>query len=363
MTTSPLRVFVALMFSAALVWCDDAAARIEKNSNLTARMQELHVPAVSIAVMVDGKIAWTKAYGTANTETLFQAASISKPVAAMAALHMMQHGNFSLDEDVNGKLKSWKVPENEFTKTEKVTLRRLLSHTAGLTVHGFPGYAATAPVPTVVQILNGEKPANTLAVRVDIVPGSKWRYSGGGYTVMQQLLTDRMGWSFPDIMQRMVLSRIGMKRSTYQQPLPATLAANAAVAHNAQGQPIEGKWHTYPEMAAAGLWTTPHDLALWAIELREAYLGKSNKIIERDTARQMLTAQKDNYGLGVALSGSGPSATFGHGGSNAGFKCNMVMLIESGKGAVVMTNGDRGGQLAGEVMKAMAAEYAWPSNK
>lgn len=353
------RILVVLSLTAALVWCDDAQSRIEKSSNLTARMSELHVPAVSIAVMVDGKIAWTKAYGTANTETLFQAASISKPVAAMAALHMMQHGNFTLDEDVNGKLKSWKVPENEFTKTEKVTLRRLLSHTAGLTVHGFPGYSATAPVPSVVQILNGEKPANTAAIRVDIEPGSKWRYSGGGYTVMQQLLIDKIGWSFPDIMQRMVLSKIGMKRSTYQQPLPTALAGNAAVAHNSQGKPIEGKWHTYPEMAAAGLWTTPHDLALWAIELRDTYLGKSNKVIERDTARQMLTVQKDNYGLGVGRSGNGSASAFGHGGSNAGFKCNLTMVLESGHGVVVMTNGDRGGQLAEEIRKAVASEYLW----
>jgi CubicO group peptidase (beta-lactamase class C family) len=356
-----IRVLLLLSLNATFLWCDDAQARVAAHSKIAARMQELHVPAVSVAVLVDGKIAWTRAYGTANTETLFQAASISKPVAAMAALHMMQHGNFTLDEDVNAKLKAWKVPENEFTAAHKVTLRGLLSHSAGLTVHGFPGYAATAQVPTVVQILNGEKPANTAPIRVDIEPGSKWRYSGGGYTVMQQLLIDRTGMSFPQIMQRMVLGAIGMKRSTYEQPLPANLASNAATAHNRQGEPISGKWHTYPEMAAAGLWTTPHDLALWAIELRNAYLGRSNKVIERSTAQQMLTLQKGNYGLGVGLSGSGAASAFGHGGSNAGFRCTMLVLLESGNGAVVMTNGDNGGRLGVEVVRAIAAEYNWPA--
>jgi CubicO group peptidase (beta-lactamase class C family) len=186
-------------------------------------------------------------------------------------------------------------------------------------------------------------------------------HSGGGYTVMQQLLIDRTGMSFPQIMQRMVLGAIGMKRSTYEQPLPANLASNAATAHNRQGEPISGKWHTYPEMAAAGLWTTPHDLALWAIELRNAYLGRSNKVIERSTAQQMLTLQKGNYGLGVGLSGSGAARAFGHGGSNAGFRCTMLVLLESGNGAVVMTNGDNGGRLGVEVVRAIAAEYNWPA--
>lgn len=323
-------------------------------------MEELHVPAVSIAVMEAGKIAWTTAYGPVTKDTMFQAASISKPVAATAALHMMQNGNFTLDENVNDKLKSWKVPDNEFTKEKKVTLRGIMSHSAGLTVHGFPGYEAGAEVPSLVQILNGVKPANTAAIRVDILPGTKWRYSGGGYTVMQQLMIDRMNWTFPQIMDRMVLSKIGMKHSTYEQPLPKKLESHAAIAHNGEGQPIPGKWHTYPEMAAAGLWTTPSDLALWAIEIREAYLGKSNKVIERSTAQQMLTRQYQSHGLGPGLAGSGSTLSFQHGGSNAGYQCVLVMLAESGNGVVVMTNGDRGGRLGGEIVKALAQINSWP---
>lgn len=330
-----------LLFAFALQAQDHAAIdRIRQSHN---------VPAVSVAVIEAGRIGWARTYGGGDTDTLFQAASISKPVSAMAALHMMQYGNFTLDEDVNGKLKSWKVPENEFTASEKVTLRRLLSHTAGLTVHGFPGYQTGAPMPTLMQILNGEPPANTAAIRVDTAPGGKWRYSGGGYTVMQQLLIDRTGMPFPQLMQRMVLGRIGMKRSSFEQPLPEPLAGNAATAHDRQGRPLKGRWHVYPEMAAAGLWTTPSDLALWAIELRAAYLGKANRIIERTTAAEMLKPQSGDYGLGVGLNRKGP-LQFRHGGSNAGFRCLMVMYVDSGNGAVIMTNSDNGDRAIEQIL-------------
>lgn len=344
---------------------DPHIGAIAAKSQIAAKMQQSHVPAVSVAVIENGRIAWAKAWGTANAETVFQAASISKPVAAMAAMHMSQHGNFTLDEDVNGKLKSWKVPENNFTAVKKVTLRGLLSHTAGLTVHGFPGYAVGAPIPTLVDILKGAAPANTKAVVADVEPGSKWRYSGGGYTVLQQLMIDRMGWSFPQIMERMVLARLGMKRSTYEQPLPKDWHSNAATGHLRDGTPVKGNWHVYPEMAAAGLWTTPSDLARWAIELWSAYRGTSNKIIEGKTAREMCTRQSISSGsissgLGVQLHGDPPVA-FGHGGSNEGFKCNLLMYLESGNGIVVMTNGDQGGAIASAVTRAAIEEYGWPA--
>jgi CubicO group peptidase (beta-lactamase class C family) len=334
---------------------------ILRKTRLVERMKELHVPAVSVALIEDGRIAWAKAWGAADPETVFQAASISKPVAAMAAMHMSQHGNFALDEDVNGKLKSWKVPESEFTKEKKVTLRGLLSHSAGMTVHGFPGYAVDAPLPALLQILNGTPPANTRPIIADMEPGSKWRYSGGGYTVLQQLMMDRMGWEFPQIMDRMVLGRIGMKRSTYQQPLPEAWHANAASGHLRDGQPVKGRWHVYPEMAAAGLWTTPSDLARWAIELRNAYTGKSNKIIERNTAREMLTRQSGSWGLGVQLHKEGAALAFSHGGSNAGYRCGFLMFAESGNGVVVMTNGDQGGPIVEEWIRATRQEYGWPA--
>ena len=228
-------------------------------------MAQFHDPGLSVAVVDHFQIVWTKAYGVVatgsdvpvTTKTLFQAGSISKPVAATAALYMVEHGQLALDENVNDKLKSWRVPDNEFTQTEKVTLRRLMSHSAGLTIHGFPGYDVDAPLPTVVQVLNGEKPANTAPVRVDFVPGTKVRYSGGGVTIEQLLMTDVSGKPFPVLLRETVLDKIGMSASSYEQPLPPARAAATAWGTYTDGKPVHGKWHVYPEMAAAGLWTTP----------------------------------------------------------------------------------------------------------
>jgi CubicO group peptidase (beta-lactamase class C family) len=199
-------------------------------------MDVFKVPGLSVAVIDNFTIVWAKGYGVTEvgtsmpitTKTLFQAASISKPVTATGALYLVEHGKLSLDEDVNRKLVSWKVPENESTKDQKVTLRRLVSHSAGLTVHGFPGYAVGEPIPTLIQIFNGEKPANTAPIRVDIVPGTKARHSGGGITIEQQLIMDVTGELFPQFMRETVLDKIGMRDSTYEQPLPPARAVLAA---------------------------------------------------------------------------------------------------------------------------------------
>ncbi|MEK7406270.1 MAG: serine hydrolase [Acidobacteriota bacterium] len=330
---------------------------------LAERLKEHKVPGVSIAVVNGGKVEWARGYGLAsveepkpvNADTLFQAASISKPVAAMVALRLVELGKLSLGGDVNLKLRSWKVPQNEFTSKEKVTLRRLLSHTAGLTVHGFPGYAAGAAVPTLRQVLDGAKPANTGPIRPDILPGSQHRYSGGGYEVMQQLVEDATGMPFAEIARELVLGPLGMKRSTYDQPLPTRFMDASAAGHRASGAVIQGKWHTYPEMAAAGLWTTPSDLARVILEIQ-----KPGKVLKAETVNEMLTAVLNNYGLGFGLGGKDGARSFSHGGANAGFRCMLFAYRDSGSGAVVMTNGDRGGALASEVLRSIAAEYGWP---
>src|SRR5713226_8710577 len=244
--------------------------------DLSQLMKLYNVPGLSIAVIDDYKIVWAKGYGVTETgsrtpvtaETLFQAGSISKPVAATGALYLVEHGKLALDENVNEKLKTWKVPENKFTKNEKVTLRRLMSHTAGLTVHGFPGYDVNEPLPTLVQIFNGEKPANTAAIHVDILPGTKEVYSGGGVTIEQQLMMDVTGKAFPTLMRELVLDKLGMADSSYEQPLPPARAAMTASGTYADGRVVHGRWHIYSEMAAAGLWTTPTDLSKFAIKLR-----------------------------------------------------------------------------------------------
>jgi CubicO group peptidase (beta-lactamase class C family) len=340
----------------------------QSRMTIADRMAHYKVPGVSVAFFDHGQILWTRAYGFADVaakrpvtpDTLFQAASISKPVAALAALRLVQDGKLNLDEDVNVKLRTWKVPDNAFTATEKVTIRRILSHSAGLTVHGFPGYASDEPIPTAVQILNGEKPANTDPIRVDVVPGTLWRYSGGGYVVLQTLLSDVTGKSFPQIMSELVLRPSGMTHSTYEQPLPKNRVPETATPYRGNGDPVKGGSHTYPEMAPAGLWTTPTDLARLAIEVQNEYTGKSSKILSQDMARQMLTRQIGTWGLGFGLESPDGKPTFGHGGANEGFRCNIETFTDSGQGFAVMTNSDSGGELTQEIFRAVANEYVWP---
>jgi CubicO group peptidase (beta-lactamase class C family) len=335
---------------------------------LEERMRTFNVPGVSIAVVNAGRIEWAKGYGMAraggnravDSMTLFQAASIRKPVAALGALELVEQGRLALDEDVNIRLTSWRVPASEIAGGERVTLRRLVSHNAGLTVHGFPGYARGVAVPSAVQVLDGVPPANTAPVRIDLLPGSRWRYSGGGFTVVQQLMSDVAGRPFAAVMEELVLRPLGMTSSTYVQPLPEALADRAAHAHTRQGQPIAGDWHTYPEQAAAGLWTTPSDLARMILAVQRASAGAPNALLSQATAREMLSVQAGDYGLGFGLDGEDADRVFSHGGSNAGFRALFVGFVEAGRGAVVMTNADLGGALIEEIMRAIAQAYDWP---
>jgi CubicO group peptidase (beta-lactamase class C family) len=339
-----------------------------KLAKLEDRMRELKVPAVSVAVFQYGQIEWTRAWGyadaearrKANPDTRFQAASISKPVAAVAALALVSRGRFSLDENVNKYLKSWRVPENQFTAAEKVTLRRLLSHSAGTTVSGFRGYSARDDVPTLLQVLAGNKPANSAPIVVDIPVGSRWRYSGGGITVVQQMIEDETGKPFAQAARELVLEPFGMKHSTFLQPLPADLRDDAATGYRSTGDAVDGKYHTYPEQAAAGLWTTPEDLARFAIELQKIAAGKSTKVMNEALADDMLKRQFEDWGLGVAVEGEGAAARFAHGGANEGFRCVLNAYRAAASGVVVMTNSDSGGTIASEVVRAVAREYRWP---
>jgi CubicO group peptidase (beta-lactamase class C family) len=333
---------------------------------LIDRMAELNVTALSVAVIHDGRIEWARGYGVRSAGgppvtpgTLFQAASISKTIAALAALHAVEAGDLELDKDVNQYLKSWKVPANSFTDQTKVTLRELLSHTAGMTVHGFLGYAPPAPVPTLVQVLNGTPPANSPAILADVTPGTQWRYSGGGYVVVQQLLEDVTGQPFPKFVSDSVLVPIGMKHSTFDQPLPERLLAGAAMPFDSDGKALESGPHSYPEKAAAGLWTTPSDLARYAIEVQKSLNGKSKRVISQKMTRQMLTPGLNNWGLGLSIGGSAPHQYFQHQGGNEGYRCSLV-AFEDGDGAVLMTNSDNGIMLINQVIGTIAHEYGWP---
>lgn len=354
-------IALALLLPNTPVRADDLDAFIRE------QMRKRHVPGLSLAIIQDGKIVRTQAYGFIDksektpltTATLFQAGSISKSVAAVGALYLTEQGKLSLDEDVNAKLRTWKVPENDFTKEKKVTLRGLLSHTTGLTVHGFPGYEVGSAVPTVPQILDGSGPANTAAVRVDFVPGTRWRYSGGGYTVMQQLLLDVTGEPFPQFMQKTVLGSLAMTASTYAQPLPPDMAKQTATGHYGDRSLVKGRWHIYPEMAAAGLWTTPADLARFAIGIQNAFGGKPGAVLSQSMTRQMLTDQKDHDGLGVFLEGEGHAMRFGHNGRDEGFDALMTAGVETGQGVVIMINANDNSRMMGRIVDAIANEYHW----
>ncbi len=373
------RLLIGFCVGAMLASCVSASRRAEDalsgqvtrgkpipEAALLRIMSQNHVPAVSVAVVCGGAIDWAKGYGVlkaggsdiVDDRTLFQAASISKPVTATAALRMVEAGELSLDEDVNMRLQTWKVPANEFTARRPVTLRELLSHSAGLTVHGFPGYAEGAVLPTLVQILNGVKPANTEPICVDIEPGTKFRYSGGGFVVAQQLMIDVAATPFPELVRKLVLEPAGMTSSTFEQPLPQNRQAQAAAGHRSDGKPVAGQWHVYPEIAAAGLWTTPTDLARFAIEIRRAYKGLSDRLLSQAMAKAMLTRQLSDYGLGFAVPSAGVFR-FQHGGGNEGYRCFLVLSVETGDGVAVMTNGDSGEVLFQAIIAAIGAAYGW----
>jgi CubicO group peptidase (beta-lactamase class C family) len=345
------------------------AGRIYRPRPVTDLMRQENVPGISVAVIEDGRVVWARAYGLADRatgraatpETMFQAASISKPVAASAALALVDQGVLDLDRPVNEQLTSWQVPAHDFA--EAVTLRRLLTHTAGLTVHGFPGYRADAPLPTPIQVLNGAAPANTAAVRVDLQPGSRWRYSGGGIIVAQMLMTDATREAFPALMDRLVLRPLGMAHSTYEQPLGDARAGQAASAHGSDGQPIPGRFHVYPEMAAAGLWTTPSDLARWAAAIISAFNGEAGGPIRPETARAMLTPGQGNWGLGIALRGEGEDLSFWHSGINEGFRAILMAYPRRRQAVVIMANGEEGNEMLGPVRIAIGRVLGWPGSE
>lgn len=336
---------------------------------LESRMKHYHIPGVSIAVIKNSKVIWSKTYGYADvesktpvsTQTLFQAASMSKPVSSYAALREVEAGKINPDADVNSYLKSWKVPENEFTKEKKVTFKNIVSHTAGFTVSGFPGYEKGKPIPTLVQVLNGLSPSNTEDIVVDKTPGTPFRYSGGGYCVLQQMLIDIEGKSFTDLMNEKVLQPLNMNNSTFSQPLPEAMSKFSASAYTENGTKVPGKSHTYPEQAAAGLWTTAEDLSKFVIDVQNTLSGKSSTIISQKTAEQFTTPFVDPFmGLGIFLENRSGHMYFHHGGWNEGFSSRFIASKTSGDGIVVLTNTNKP-DFVEELVRSVAEVYHWPS--
>lgn len=356
------------------------AAQDAARTPLLERMAEAGVPGVGVAVIADGRIAWARGYGALEAgqpapvtpATLFQCASISKPVAAVTALRLVETGALTLDGDVNDQLITWRIPpiiawgeRGRVQAQPRITLRQLLSHTAGLTVHGFPGYAVGVPLPSRLDILDGAPPANTPPIRVDTLPGAQMRYSGGGYVVLAQLLEDVTGTPFPTLARELTLEPLGMRESGFEQPLAPDRAQLAARAHRAGARPVPGGWHVYPEQAPDGLWAPPADLARFALGLQAALRGEPGAILSPATMRQMMTPQApeadvEAVGLGVFLSGAGETARFGHTGGNEGFGCELTAYQWRGQGAVAMTNSDTGWLIYKALLNTIAEVYAWP---
>jgi CubicO group peptidase (beta-lactamase class C family) len=345
------------------------AGRVSDAAVVGALLKQYRVPGVSIAIIKDFRIVATYEYGVADVETavrvtpdtMFQAASISKPVAAMASLKAVQNGLFSLDQDVNTILKLWKLPESPFMRDTPVTPRALMSHTSGTgDGFGFPGYTLGAPLPTVPQVLDGLPPSNLRKVRLERPPFKGFKYSGGAVIIEQLALSDATGKPFQDIARDWVLNPIGMTNSTYEQPLPAARERQAARAHDGSGARMGDPWHVYPERAAAGLWTTPTDLAKFAIEVQLAVLGRSSRVLNRVTAREMITpVGVGPFAVGFQMQKEGEGWYFEHGGSNWGFQCELVAHVMHGYGAAIMTNGDNGGALIQQLRRMIQQEYAW----
>ncbi len=335
-----------------------------KKYTIQERMEYYHIPGLSIAVIIDGELRWAKGYGVANSSartevdanTLFQAASISKPLSALGVLKLVEAHKIHLDSNVNNYLSSWKLEENELTGDQVPSLRLILSHNGGISVHGFEGYKQTEAIPTLEQVLNGE--GNSAKIRVAARPGEHAIYSGGGYTVIQKMLEDLTGQPFQEYMDQAVLSPLGMNHSTFAQPLPKAYHARASAAYDKQGELIDGLWHNYPEQAAAGLWTTPTDLSKYLIEIMEIYHGKEDGILSRGMVNDMLSLQGGGYhGMGPEVTDSDGTLEFGHLGKNAGFTNDMLGGAATKNAIIIMTNADNGGSIMPEIQRSVCGYY------
>lgn len=355
---------------------EDNILKIDENgkndsiaTTIKLRMKALSVPGLSITVFDNNKILWSKGYGKKNKETgedvnentIFQAASISKPVTSVAAFRLIEEGRFSLNENVNSKLNRWQVPDNEFTQNEKVTASRIMSHTSGLSTSGFQGYHKNDSIPTLLEILQGSEITNSEPVRVVQKPGESELYSGGGMEVLQMLMEDVTGEKFAQLLNALVFIPTEMNSSSFTYPLPEKLDSLTANGYDEDENVIDGGYHIYPEKAAAGLWTNPTDLALFMIALGKSYRGEDNSLLSQESARTMMTRVPNAGGIGIGIDGEGKAFRFRHTGGNAGFVCYAVSFVDTGRGAVVMINSDNGFPLIHEIIRAISREYNWPA--
>ncbi len=352
--------------------------QMREKLTLSQRMAHYKIPGVSVAVINNSQIEWAKAYGTlvagktapVTMTSIFQAASTTKLMVSAIVLRFVEQGRFDLDTDVNTYLRSWKIPESEFTQKEKVTLRRLLTHQSGLNRPAGGFSLEKGSIPTLVQVLKGDSPATNKPAVIEFEPGSRWEYSNFDFVVIQLLLEEAIGKPLNEIARETVFDPLGMSSSTLVYPLSPDFAAREALPHDAEGKPGSPALHP-TAVAQGGLLTTPSDLALLTIELINAYQGESDRLISQETARRMFHAEVQldprilgfpmGQGLGAFVRGEGNAFSFLHPGENdPGATSWLAAYPELGQGVVIMTNGAMGNMLAMEIMAALSAEYGWP---
>jgi len=330
--------------------------------DLKAAMKALKVASLSVALIEGGRVAFAHAWGEATPQTLYQAGSLSKIVAAVAALRLAELGGLELDRSVNDDEFIWRAPENELTAGHPVTLRNLLSMTGGVNVPGYEGYEPGAALPTLPQILNGAPPANSPAVEVVARPDSEYAYSGGGYEIVQALVETKLRKPFAQAAFDFVFRPVGMNDSSFAQPPNEAMKPRLAQGHDPEGKKLSGGWRVVPELAAGGLWSTPSDMARLVIEISRAARGERSLMLGARPAGEMLAKQnRGPYGLGFRIAGSGEVFAVEKRGQNPGYQSYLLMFPQTGQGIVAMTNSDNGSTLIAALIRRAAEAYGWPA--
>jgi CubicO group peptidase (beta-lactamase class C family) len=336
---------------------------------MAERLSHYKCPGAAVAAIKDGRIDWSAGYGVRGVddprpvdgETVFMTASCSKPVCAMVLLQQVERGLVDLDVDVNVYLRRWRIPQNDFTAGETITLRHMLSHTAGLNLNGWPVVRRDAPLPTAIDILEGRPPSVHPAVVVNKRPGGGHRYSGAGFLLAEMLIEDVTGRRFDELADELIFAPLGMTGATFTHPLSAHLRANVACGHDRDGMPIPGGWMISVDKGAGGLMCSVTDFARFQIACRDAWLGRPGAILTQTLAREMMTRQgASTFGLGWDLIGEGDALRFNHGGSNDGYQCETDCYLASGLGGAAFTNAVSGIFLFREILNGLAGLYDWP---
>lgn len=337
----------------------------ENFSTIVNEMTEYKIPALSLAIINDGKIEWTNTYQNPsfseqnlNNSSIFQAASLSKPVTFFAALRMHTAGKIDLDENIENYLESYQLPQGKQTVENPVTFRNIFSHTSGITSGGYQGYGSHHTIPTDVAVLKGSKGVNSPAIEVISTPNKVLAYSGGGYTLAEVALQDIFKDDFSNSMNQWILQPIGMENSEFTQPLQPSDSSKVAKGYTSNGVVLDGGWRNHPEQAAAGLWSNATDMATFLIEIYKGYQGQSS-IFSKSEIESILSHERDGHIYGFIVNKTDTGFAITHYGGNAGYRTGMTIDLNTGKGLVYLINSDNGGALGNELLLSASQVYRW----